>query len=697
MATGISSAERLPDADYSVPHRTPPPIPSLAYSHHTANISSSPPLSEPGAASANPALRSRGSLRSLLRRMPSQSSSSNQRSTSSNNDNVPPVPSIPAEPATRITQAAVSASQSGRSNSILTSNNRKISGEGRNMLRKSSKMKAQEKERMEQERMERQQQPPPRLPSHNPLPGIASFGASTTNLNNINDSNPSYSNSNNTANFSRPGNTYASMPSSSYNSSSSPAYAIRGATPSSPPSGKTNGEYVERAESMTNRGRYSYASSANHVNVSSPRRVRRRKDPTPFNVLVIGAKNSGKTSLISFLRHSLALPSNKNPSLEPDSSVKASKSSFTSHYLETEMDGERVGLTLWDSAGLEKNIVDLQLREMATFVESKFEETFVEEQKVMRSPGVKDTHIHCAFLVLDPIRLDATIAASSALQKGGMNLMNASGLDDELDLQVMRALWGKTTVIPVIAKADTLTMGHMGFLKRAVWQSIKAANVDPLEALELEDDIEEESEEDEEDADSDVIDNLLDRSDSESSTSPPAPRSAKKTHKRQSSLTVTAIKASPDDDTPYIPMSILSPDPYDLPPYPPAKSTRAGDNKVGRRFPWGFADPYNAEHCDFTRLRDSIFMEWRGELRELSRSKWYENWRTSRLKNLPGSTRRIKGGVTPMAAIPREGRTSPRPFSPTGAVPRSVSGTAGGQLEPPLEGRNSASRGVSAQ
>lgn len=45
-----------------------------------------------------------------------------------------------------------------------------------------------------------------------------------------------------------------------------------------------NGNWVDpyaRAESMTNRGRYSYASSAVST-VQNPRRVRRRKDPTPF-------------------------------------------------------------------------------------------------------------------------------------------------------------------------------------------------------------------------------------------------------------------------------------------------------------------------------------------------------------------------------------------------------------------------------
>ncbi|KAH9844710.1 Septin GTPase family [Teratosphaeria destructans] len=420
---------------------------------------------------------------------------------------------------------------------------------------------------------------------------------------------------------------------------------------------------------MTHRGRYSYASSTAPVNVNSPRRVRRRKDPTPFNILVIGAKNSGKTSFISFLRHSLARPTHTRPyTTDPagDAHVPAARSSFTSHYLESEMDGERIGVTLWDSAGLEKHVIDLQLREMATFVEAKFEETFVEEQKVVRSPGFRDTHIHCAFLVLDPVRLDATTAASKTAAG-----LPQGGLDDELDLQVLRSLWGKTTVIPVIAKADTLTTGHMSFLKRAVWESLKSAKLDPLEALELEGEDEPDSdtlpEGDEggdeqhprgvnhiagsrDDSDDDDDD---DDDDSSSASDAPVPRSKRSNgHHRQPSLAGTVASVT-GEELPYLPMSTLSPDLYDLPPY----TTTAKDARVGRSFPWGFADPYDPEHCDFTRLRDSIFSEWRGDLRDLSRTKWYENWRTSRLKNLPGSKQRVRGGVTPVAVVPREGRT----------------------------------------
>ncbi|KAK5117473.1 hypothetical protein LTR85_008858 [Meristemomyces frigidus] len=722
MSAGYSQADSLPSVDefdYTKSHR-PVPLPTVAYA---TTADSQPPqfIDQPGrprardeASSVHTEGRRRGSF-SFLR-----SSSSHRREAA------PPLPSPPSA-----RQAYADTTVDGNtyrdpatsSNSIkhdrtFSFSSRKSSGEGGKMFRKSSGV-SKMRQQQEQERLDAiaHQVPkqPPHLPSLNPLPNISTFGGEDARPDSVAIFNSQYTTDPRQtpfprqaqpgapANFSRPGN--VAMPSSNYNSSSSPAYAIRQgnafaqAAASSSPSmtaKSTNGDYAadtgHRSESMTNRGRYSYASSTAQANVNSPRRVRRRKDPTPFNALVIGAKNSGKTSFIHFLRHSLAMNSHNQPyTTEPQgvSQPKSSSSSFTSQYQETEMDGERIGVTLWDSAGLEKHIIDLQLREMAAFVESKFEETFLEEQKVMRSPGVKDTHIHCVFLVLDPVRLDTTIAASAAFQKLSTGLANASGLDDDLDLQVMRALWGKTTVIPVISKADTLTLGHMAFLKRAVWDSLKDAKLDPLEALELEGDEEDEDEDvlDEEDEDEendrqnrDVIDNFDDGSDEDDSEDAPLPKSKRNGHARQPSLAATVASGN-GDELPYLPMSILSPDPYDLPPFTKVSKT----DKVGRRFPWGFADPYKPEHCDFTRLRDSIFSEWRGDLRDLARTKWYENWRTSRLKNLPGSKQRVKGGVTPVAAVPREGRTSPKSTrnlsgndgngAQAAAIPRSVSGS----------------------
>ncbi|KAK5693301.1 hypothetical protein LTS12_028680, partial [Elasticomyces elasticus] len=73
-----------------------------------------------------------------------------------------------------------------------------------------------------------------------------------------------------------------------------------------------------------------------------------------------------------------------------------------------------------------------------------------------------------------------------------------------------------------------------------------------------------------------------------------------------------------------LPFAILSPDPHTL---------ASDDEPIGRRFAWGFADPYNPEHCDFVKLKNSVFSDWRSELREASRVIWYENWRTSLLNH----------------------------------------------------------------
>ncbi|KAI0204240.1 septin [Astrocystis sublimbata] len=400
-----------------------------------------------------------------------------------------------------------------------------------------------------------------------------------------------------------------------------------------------------RTESMTNRGRYSYASSAIST-VNSPRRVRRRKDPTPFNILIIGTRGSGKTSFLEFLKTSLALPAKKrsqrSTEIELEVTSRAAPSgNFIPHYLESEIDGERIGLTIWDSEGLEKNVVDLQLREMSTFLEAKFEETFAEEMKVVRSPGVQDTHIHTVFLILDPARLDRNIAAARAgpgISHGGKHSFDlgrlVGGLDEDLDLQVMRTLQGKSTVIPVISKADTVTTAHMAFLKRTVWASIKKANFDPLEALGLDDEVESVPDTnmlEEQDESATDIDQAVAESGGEDSKTPEGEDQSAATSKRRSTGSVQPPKTSSvdnADELPLLPMSILSPDLYE-------------PGAIDRKFPWGTANPYDPDHCDFTRLREAVFTEWRGDLREASREQWYEGWRTSRLKQRnPGNRRR---------------------------------------------------------
>lgn len=121
---------------------------------------------------------------------------------------------------------------------------------------------------------------------------------------------------------------------------------------------------------------------------------RRRRDPTPFNILVIGFLGSGKTSFIRFLKDSLG-DSKRIRNVSSLSNEEAAEGNvqedlaqpphktngFERHYLEKEVDGERVGLTIFDSEGFgprELNLVDIQLSLLINFITGKFEETFAE-------------------------------------------------------------------------------------------------------------------------------------------------------------------------------------------------------------------------------------------------------------------------------------------------------------------------------
>ena len=380
------------------------------------------------------------------------------------------------------------------------------------------------------------------------------------------------------------------------------------------------------------------------------------------SILVVGARNSGKTSFLNFLRTSLALPAWKQRQQQPpdDDYNNASAISamafptFTSQYVETEVENERIGVTLWDSEGLESNVVDIQIQDLTTFIESKFEDTFNEESKVARAPGFRDTHIHCVFLLLDPTRLDTTIAASrKASEVNGVKAKansfvkghperSPSGLDENFDLSVLRGLKGKTTVVPIIAKADTITGKHMAYLKRAVWDSLKKNGLDILEALGPEDDDNSENtsvddgrnghrngfDEREEDAaraeeekfsQTSVLDSASESSSEFSAgdfdLAKPGKPAKPSPARTPSSPTVST---PPPAELPALPLSIISPDIYE-------------PEVMGRKFPWGFADPMNSEHCDFVKLKETVFADWRTDLRQASREIWYEGWRTSRL------------------------------------------------------------------
>ena len=198
----------------------------------------------------------------------------NPSSPTSDSSSIPAVPELP--PSSSNLNADPHNQQSSQQNQQRRSSfnflRRQKSGEtaGRARSGSSGKMSKKQKAQMEEQlRLLRAQVPrqPPRLPSHNPLPQMNTFGGDSTK---------------------HPHNSYA-LVSGRQNDNMNAAAPYGVPVPPLPGNFSSmagynssfNGDPYSPTESMTNRGRYSYASSAVST-LNSPRRVRRRKDPTPF-------------------------------------------------------------------------------------------------------------------------------------------------------------------------------------------------------------------------------------------------------------------------------------------------------------------------------------------------------------------------------------------------------------------------------
>lgn len=60
-------------------------------------------------------------------------------------------------------------------------------------------------------------------------------------------------------------------------------------------------------------------------------------------------------------------------------------------------------------------------------------------------------------------------------------------------------------------------------------------------------------------------------------------------------------------------------------------TTPDGRQVRGRAYPWGVVEVDNEEHCDFVKLRQMLIRTYMEELREYTDDVLYENWRTEKL------------------------------------------------------------------
>ncbi|CAG0879233.1 unnamed protein product [Cyprideis torosa] len=262
-----------------------------------------------------------------------------------------------------------------------------------------------------------------------------------------------------------------------------------------------------------------------------------------FTVMVIGETGIGKSTLVNSMFmtniYSVEYPS---PSLRVKETVEVE----TTKVLLTEK-GVKLSLTIVDTPGFGDAIDNSNSWQcLSKFVDERYEEYLRQESRVNREP-FPDTRVNCCLYFISP---------------NGRRLR-------PVDVECMKELHDKVNIIPIIAKADTLTPEEVADFKKEIMREIQAHKIRIYDF-------------------------------------PPT--------------TLAASGEQPIKDR--VPFAIVGANTY---------HEVDGKRVLGRRYPWGVVDVQNMEHCDFLALRDVLIRTHLIDLKEVTDELHYENFRIRRL------------------------------------------------------------------
>merc|ERR1711976_152106 len=160
-----------------------------------------------------------------------------------------------------------------------------------------------------------------------------------------------------------------------------------------------------------------------------------------------------------------------------------------------------------------------------------------------------------------------------------------------LDIEVMRQLSNKVSIVPVIAKSDCLTQTEIGALKRKILQEIQDNDIKIYSLPECD------SDEDED------------------------------------------FKQQVQDLRDSMPFAVVGAN---------AMVDVRGKKIRGRLYPWGVIEVENPAHCDFVKLRTMLITHMQ-DMQEVTHDVHYENYRSQKLAR---QTSGGSGGVAPQKAKP---------------------------------------------
>ncbi|KAI9033686.1 Septin-type guanine nucleotide-binding (G) domain-containing protein [Phycomyces nitens] len=325
----------------------------------------------------------------------------------------------------------------------------------------------------------------------------------------------------------------------------------------------------------------------------------KKNTPTQFNVMVVGFGGVGKTAFLrtflQALQHLHGASVNDDDGSGEITALQPTKLPSTVS-VNIDSGGERLTLRLIDTPGLNTGYqMDKELQDILEYIEHQFDLTLTEESKVKRNPKAVDSQIHACLYFIDPSKTQL----------------------NEHDIRIISRLSKRVNVIPVIGKADTLTVAQRRRLKPAILHSIyNEATKIPLYGIPEDEEYESDEEETKKNAASLAI--FLEQfnyDDEEEETQ------CVLDYLHQIPFGVIAYEEDPETGKPL--------------------ETQNSAIKIGRDYGWGVIDCLSDQDSDLVSLMDVLLHSHRDILKSETIERYYEQYRTEKL--LVRRATRIKG------------------------------------------------------